>query len=80
MSPDVQDRCRTLLDRIGGQLTAVVPTLTLANYSGAPLLDSVIPTERLPLLVESVRTYIEAEAVYAQAIEQPMDVAPSPVD
>jgi hypothetical protein len=66
MNPQAEQAGRVLLDRLAAQLAAALP-ISNAGYDGMVKVNALIPIERLPALAESVRTYIEAEAIYAQA-------------
>lgn len=70
MEPTTSTHCRDILDRFRAQVHAHLPPIT-NDRLGHVVSESVIPLDRLPMIGQVVQQYIEAEAVYASASQQP---------
>lgn len=60
MSPTTHAACRRLLDRLQAQLLESIPAVDAVN--------SPLPIDRLPMLADAVRQYVEAEAILDGAV------------
>lgn len=68
MQPDLsptQANCRDTLDRLRAQINAHLPPIVSHDWhTNAPVTESVVPLDRLPMIGQVVQHYVEAEAAY----------------